>query len=650
MRVLVAACVLLLAPAGTANWGGVACAQTPPAEAEPAPLDPDSPMQAMDELGVDWPDMADNAAPDAPVVAAPVMNEGQERRYAVAIEGIAEADKESVQRQFDALSVLKANDGKTANAAQIDRRAREDAELLRTLLRSRGYYAARVDPVVEPEPDSRLTVRLIAEPGEQYRFSEVRVTGLDDNQPTERAASAAFAIDADDPVDATDVLGDRARLETTLRGSGYPFAKVGDPDVTVDHDTQSATLALTVDPGGLRAFGAIRLSGENPPFDARHVQRIARFRPGQPYRQERVEDLKRALIATGLVTTTSVEPVDTGDGKTADIAVSIEPAKPRTIAAELGYGTGEGARVVASWTHRNLIRPEGAVTLRGVLGTREQYIGAVLRQSNFMTRDRTFNARALVSHVDRPAFEARTFELAAGLERQSTVIWQKRWTWSAGLELVTSDERDVVGADILRRRTFYVAAAPMTVNYDRSDNLLDPTRGFRLGVRISPELSLQSGTFGYVRAQLDGSAYLPAGKKIVVAGRVRFGTIAGAASDAIAPSRRFYAGGGGSVRGYGFQEIGPRDIANDPDGGRSLAEFALEARVRLGDFGVVPFVDGGNIYRKEYPDFSGFRYGAGVGLRYYSSFGPIRIDVGTPINPRKGDAPVTVFVSLGQAF
>ena len=163
-------------------------------------------------------------------------------------------------------------------------------------------------------------------------------------------------------------------------------------------------------------------------------------------------------------------------------------------------------------------------------------------------------------------------------------------------------------------------------------------------------VSFQGSAFQYARGQIDASAYLPAGKKIVIAGRVRLGTILGAPADAIAPSRRFYAGGGGSVRGYGYQAIGPRDIANDPDGGRSLAEFALEARVRVGNFGVVPFLDGGNIYNRVYPDFSGFRYGAGIGARYYSNFGPIRIDVGTPLNRQKGDSRVTVFVSLGQAF
>jgi translocation and assembly module TamA len=105
------------------------------------------------------------------------------------------------------------------------------------------------------------------------------------------------------------------------------------------------------------------------------------------------------------------------------------------------------------------------------------------------------------------------------------------------------------------------------------------------------------------------------------------------------------------VRGYGYQDIGPRDVNNDPIGGRSLAEFSLEARVKaFGNFGVVPFLDGGNISTGTLPSLGSFRFGAGIGARYYSSFGPIRIDVGTPINPRRGDPKIAVYVSLGQAF
>ena len=194
----------------------------------------------------------------------------------------------------------------------------------------------------------------------------------------------------------------------------------------------------------------------------------------------------------------------------------------------------------------------------------------------------------------------------------------------------------------------------MSLRYDGSNDLLDPTTGFRLGGRISPEISAHGGEFTYGRVQIDASAYRPVSDSVVVAGRIRVGTIVGAKASEIAPSRRFYSGGGGSVRGYGYQQLGPRDDFGDPIGGRGLAEFSLEARVRLeafgGNFGIVPFLDGGSLTTDVTPDVGNWQFGAGIGVRYYSSFGPIRLDVGTPLNRRSGDARVAVVVSLGQAF
>jgi len=450
-------------------------------------------------------------------------------------------------------------------------------------------------------------------------------------------------------VNAEQVAAAQANLALRLGREGFAFAKVGEPEVTVDYDSKTGRLTLPVNPDSAKRFGAIRVEGKRL-FGPKHLARIARFKPGETYSSARIEDFRRALIQTGLVSSVAITPVQTAQPDVVDIAVKLERAPPRTIAGELGYGTGEGYRAEVSWTHRNLIRPEGAITFRGVAGTREQLLGALLRRNNFKMRDQVLTAQISASHTDRDAYDARTFTLAGGLERQTNIIWQKKWTWAFGAELAASDERDVMAdTGLRRRRTFFIAALPTTLSYDGSDDLLNPTRGYRLAGRLSPEASLQGSAFGYAKMQIDGSAYVPV-SGVVLAGRVRLGSIAGASRDRIAPSRRFYAGGGGSVRGYGYQRVGPLDVNGDPVGGRSLAEFALEARVRFGDFGVVPFVDGGNLYESALPRFTGLRYGAGIGVRYYTNFGPIRVDVGTPLNRRAGDARVAVYVSLGQAF
>jgi translocation and assembly module TamA len=639
---------------------GFAQQATPPPD--PAELDPSAPLDPMPDLGVPWPDMnaPDQAKPPEAGAQVPppppeTADETGERKYTIAIEGLnALGGAEDLLKAFRDQSALEADRKRPANAAQIARRSRADGDLLEELLRSQGYYDAAVEPRTEVAGDT-LRVVLEAVPGEQYRFASVAIPGLDAAGPEAAKLRDAFTVKTGDPVIAADVIAGGAALKTALGEEGYASARIGEQQVEVDHQTHLATLVLPVDPGPVARFGAIRVSGR-PPFSARHVWVIARFKPGQPFRRSRVDDLRRGLIATGLLANADVQVVPADGGRTVDVVVKLEPAPVHTIAGELGYGTGEGARVEASWQHRNLFNPEGALTLRGVAGTSEQLAAVQFRRNNFLERDQVLNLSASASHRKFDAYEARTIQLAGGIERQSNFIWQKKWTWTAGGEVLATDERGVFStAGLKDTRTFLIAALPLSLGYDASDSLLDPTTGFRLSGRISPEASTHSGEqFVYARTQIDASAYRPVSDRVVAAGRVRLGTILGADVFDIAPSRRFYSGGGGSVRGYGYQRLGPQDMDGDPVGGRGLAEFALEARIRLrqfgGNFGVVPFFDGGSLSNSSLPDFKNWRLGAGIGARYYSSFGPIRIDVGVPLNRQKGDGPIAVTVSLGQAF
>jgi translocation and assembly module TamA len=612
-------------------------------------LDPQSPLAPLPGLGVDWPDLS-AAPPEPPDPNAPTEMAG-EQRYTYRVDGIDTVESPLLHQRFTQLSTLHTNEGQPANAAQLDRRGREDSALLVTLLRGEGYYDARVTSRIEPNA-ARPIVVLEAEPGTLYKFEGVALNGLAAADGRADALRGAFGVKAQDPVNADTIATGEAKLRATIGEQGFPFAEVGEPEIVVDHATKSATLAMTVNPGGERKFGVIT-TGANPKvFDAKHIQEIARFAPGEPFDTAMLTDLRRTLIQTGLVSGVDIKPVQSKDPDKVDIAVALEPAPQHTIAGELGYGTGEGPRAEVSWTDRNMFPPEGALTLRGVLGTQEQLASAVFRRNNFHGRDRALNLQAVISNLQRTAYRAKSFSLSGSIEKQTNIFFQKKWTWSFGGELVATDERDVdpsTGAP--RKQTYFIGAVPTTLSYDGSDDLLNPTKGFRLSGRVSPEISLEGKAFGYARMQFDASTYKSFGSKVVLAGRVRLGTIAGAPRDAIAPSRRFYAGGGASVRGYGYQDIGPRDPNNVPIGGRSLTEFSLEARVKaFGNFGVVPFFDGGNIYTSPLPKFTDFRYGAGLGLRYYSSFGPIRLDIGTPLNPQKGDARVAVYVSLGQAF
>ncbi len=678
----------MIAVLSVADDGAAQAAPASPATPPAGTLDLDS----MPDIGLDWPDLdqpvptvdpepeperaesvSDLAPPPttgsdtligSPGNEAPTVAESDAiaqldptalLRYHVSLSGLEEAGDPTLMSRFDMLSVLKQGEGSRANIAQVRRRGQSDIDLLDELLRARGYYdsRSRLRFSADSGGDPHVNVLLGANPGTRFLLAKVDVDGLDGASPLGSDLRSMFTVKQGDPVDTDSILAAVEKLREGLGEGGYPFANVREPVLTVDHQQRQAILALDVQTGGFKRFGQIRVN-EGAPFDARHVGIISRFWPGEPYNLGDITDLNRAIVATGLVSQVTITPQESADPERVDLAITMTPAPARTISGEIGYGTGEGARIEGSWQHRNFFPPEGALTLRGVLGTQEQGLTATLRRNNLGKRDRVLNVEVSAANVDQPAYQALTAGIAANYERQTNLIFQKDWTWSFGAELRVSDERDFYGqSQTPRRRTYVIGALPTGITYDGSDDLLDPRKGFRLGARMSPEASLQNGVFGYLRAHLDGSAYVPMGERFTLAGRARLGTIVGASADRIAPTRRYYAGGGASVRGYSYQAIGPRDLNNDPVGGRSLGELSLEARFRFGSldqFGIVPFIDAGTISADPWPSLKEMRIGAGLGFRYYSNFGPIRIDIGTPLNPQPGDSRIGVYVSLGQAF
>jgi translocation and assembly module TamA len=572
--------------------------------------------------------------------------------------------------RFKALSTIEELDDDD-NAARLAAQARADETLLNRMLRIYGYYDALVFRSVggiEPGEDAagqgadggQPTVRFDIVPGTQYRFGAIDLGELAAAAADYRTLRDSFEIAPGDPLLSDKIVEERYDLDTMLGESGYPFAAISEPELLVDHARSEGDLTMPVTPGGKYNFGAV--SSNLPEFlSSEHLADIARFDPGDLYQRSLEMDLRRAILATGLVSTVTltpkaVTPPSATDPGTVDIAVAMTPAKLRTIAGAIGYGTGEGFKVEGSWEHRNLFPPEGMLRVRGIIGTDEQLLGVTFRKNNFGGRDKILTVDAYASTIDYDAYDARTVSLVGTYERVSTLLFQKPFSWSGGLELVATRERERdANGDLGPPQTFFIAAVPGFAQVDTSDDLLDPTRGFRIGVRASPEVSRTEGVESfYLRGQLDASYYLQASDKIVLAARARVAAIPGAPLAAIAPSRRLYAGGGGSVRGYEYKGIGPHDSLGDPTGGRSLVELSAEARIRTpllgGALGVVPFVDAGTVGEDPRPSFDEIKIGAGIGVRYYTSFGPLRLDVAVPLNPGPGDPDVGVYVALGHTF
>ncbi len=631
----------------------VAAALTPTAADLPAVVASDdtemtAPLAPLDGFDVQ-PVQTAAAAPEV----APLIG------YTTEIDGLKEIGELPT---FKSLSALYAGKGKAANAAMVRARANEDQALALRLMKSRGYYDGTVAATISvpTETTGEVQAKLAAKPGKPYTFGLIQI----DAQPTvpPNLIRDALPLKAGDLIVADQVIAAEANVSLTLPQHGYPFAKVQEREILLDPDTSLGDYVLKVDTGDRARFGTIttdvatgRNRSNSVAFDAKHIQVLSRFKPGDLYDSRQVDDLREALISTSLFRTVTVEPVPSGQKDSegveiVDLNVRQQPGPARTLAFDAGYSTGQGFTADATWTHRNMFPPEGALILSGKLGTQEQGMGATFRRSNDRRRDRTTSLGVSAAHNVYASYQAYTFGFSGSVSRVSTPIWQKLWTWSYGSDLLVTRESKTdptTGAEVFS--TYYLLNVPLKVEYDRTDDLLNPVKGFRLGASGGPQISLQDGGSN-LRTVLDASYYYPLGAKMVLASRLRLGSLSGAKLDDIAPSRRLYAGGGGSVRGFAYQGLGPLDVKGDPTGGRSLFESSLELRYRIGDLGVVPFIDMGQVYDKSTPDFSDIRIGVGVGARLYTNFGPIRVDIATPINRRPTEPQFTLYVGIGQAF
>ena len=584
-----------------------------------------------------------------------------EIRYDMDVRGLAELKLED---EFRGLSALREGKGKAANATQVAARAREDEQLAIRLMKSLGYYDATAVSTLQREgagdgegeaQAGRLKVVLTATPGRLYRLSSITVKA-DPTVPPDLIRSN-LPLKVGEPIEAARIQGAEANVSLVLPQRGYPFVKVGDRDILLEDQGPEPVGAYTlpVDTGPRSAFGKLTTVGDRV-FDLDHLNVFPRFDEGQLYDSRLTDDLRNALVATGLFNGIAVEPKRTGrmnpDGtEQIDLQVTQTKGPARTLSGEGGYSTGQGVRLQGSFTNRNAFKPEGAIIASVIAGTQEQGLSGTFRRSNAGRRDRTFQVIGSASHQNYDAFDAFIGTVAFRWSYDSTPIWQKKFTYAFGGELTGTNESVYDFARGERRRATYgIAAIPAQAVFDQSNDLLNPTRGYRLKLNLSPETSVRGAVRPYVRTMVEGTFYYPFNDSLVLAGRARAGAIFGIERDDLAPSRRYYGGGGGSVRGYGFQRLGPFDPQGNPVGGRSLNEFSLEARYRFGNFGIVPFVDAGNSYESTLPTGKDLRFGAGIGGRFYTNFGPLRVDVATPLNPRPGDGKVALYISIGQAF
>jgi translocation and assembly module TamA len=347
--------------------------------------------------------------------------------------------------------------------------------------------------------------------------------------------------------------------------------------------------------------------------------------------------------------------------------VDITERQPRVIGASVQYSTTDGPAVRAYWAHRNLfggaerLRIEGSLfyltedggqpdrddelrwdNLKEDLGGRVR--ASFLKPALWGTRN-DFLADAVVERDRTEGYTSRLVGVTAGIRHR----FSDTFSIQGGIEFEKGQTSDILG-----QVDYTLVGLPLSISYDSTDNALDPTTGIRLLASVTPYPEFLGSSVPMTIARGTASAYysLDEEARYVLAGRVGLGSIVDADLEDIPANRRFFAGGGGSVRGFGYRTLSPTFLG-EPIGGRSLLEASLEARVKITDtIGIVPFVDAGTAFEPSFPDFGeSVRVSAGLGLRYYTGIGPIRLDVATPLKREKGDdRSIAIYVGIGQAF
>jgi translocation and assembly module TamA len=526
-------------------------------------------------------------------------------------------------------------------------RARDAGEQIRRYLDSQGYFAALIDPRLDDDQRPLVRVR----PGERFTISTLDIlfeTPANSARPGEDIRAAA-GLHTGQPMRSQDVIDAEAAVVEALRNNGWPLARAGEHVFTANHLDASVSVEMRFDTGPFLRFGRPQLAGGLADIREDYVASLAPFNAGDPVSARQLNVYTQRLQALDSVALAEARLAPEGEGSDniRPVDVRMEPTPRHRIQLSARYATTEGAGAGAEWARRNLFRRDETLTLTGRASELNTGGEAALLFPHWRRFAQTLEIGTGVALENTDAFEQDSISARATLSRPVT----DQLFASAGLSAQIARITDAAGQRTLNSVTF-----PVSLAYDNRDDVLDPQSGIGAELEIRPGLTFGDTESRYVRAVLGARTYFPVSERLLFAVRGRVGALFGVDAQSVPADLRFYAGGGGSVRGYGYQALSPRVIGIntgelEPFGGRSLVETSVEARWRYSQrLGFVGFVDGGVASSSIEPEFDDMRFGVGAGVRYYPGFGPLRVDIAAPLNRRPGDAPVHLYISIGQAF
>lgn len=539
-------------------------------------------------------------------------------------------------------------------------RARDDRDRLIAALYENARYGGVVNVAVNgipvdqlpPNPDFSgnrpVPVTVKIEPGPTFTLGKISLVddaaSLDPENYDLVSGGAAGSLV---------ILKAAEQIVTDLKQQGRPLAQITSRDVIANHDTQTVDVMIAADSGPQAPLGVITVSGSKA-VNAAFIERYSRLRQGQTYSPQKLNKASERLRKLGVFSSVNLKQADrlSPEGEL-PIEIAVSEGKQRYFGVGATVSSIDGFGIQGYWGHRNLfgqaeaLRIEGSVDRLGnttELGDLDYSAGITFTKPGAFFPAATLSASVKASTANTTSYDLTAVTAQTSLAYELTDVD----TVSGGVSLRWSDIDDAFGSN-----DYLTFSTPFEYVRDTRDSTLDPTEGYRASISATPSYEINGGAFfSSFEGSIAGYQSLGAEDRLVLAGKLDAGTLIGGDTLAAIPAdRRFFAGGGGSVRGYAFEEISPYNGAGDATGGRSYALASFEARIKVTDsIGIVPFVDAGSVTASNIPDFSDIRLGAGIGLRYATPFGPIRLDVAMPLNPYDGGSKYGIYAGIGQSF
>ncbi len=583
--------------------------------------------------------------------------------YTVTATVNATGNLESVVRNA---SALVADESEPASgAAGLLAKARGDYRRIVSALYNEGYYggavsirvagteAANMAPDVNlPDP---VDVAIVVDPGPEFRFNRVDIVN-------QAPATDDPWDQVDLPVDSGFAIGEVAKSSVILRAEtlaleawrqqGYAKAVVVSRDVVADHASNLVDVTINVDPGIKAAFGDVRVSGTermNPEF----VRQQTGLAVGEEYDPDEIALAQKRLDRLEVFRSARLEAAENiGADGLLPYQLIVQELPGRRFGAGASFSTVDGLGVEGYHLWRNLfgqaerLRLDARVSsIAYPVDTAEfdYMFGGTFTKPGMFTPDTDLVASILGERNVYDTYMETSGSARVGL----THYLSDQITLEGGTKFEINRFEDVFGT-----RDFQTLSIYGDATLDFRNDKVNATQGWYAAAHLEPFYELNYGNMG-AQLTVEGRTYFGFGEDdpFVLAGRLKAGAVLGPDLSEIPPDILFFAGGGGSVRGYGFKSIGVDDGTGVVTGGRYLVEGSLEARAKVtNDIGVVGFVDAGYVAADRFPSLDELQIGAGIGVRYYTGLGPLRLDVAVPVNKRDGDPDYAIYVGIGQAF